>query len=102
MSPLLQVALNGSRSASEHPSIPRTPRQLAEQSRTAVDAGAEVIHLHPYDAAGGETLAAQLCAAALRAVRAMCPGVPVSVSTSAGIEPDPHRRLELVALDGVA
>jgi len=62
-----------------------------------VEAGAEVLHLHPYDSGGVETLAPESCAAALRAVRAACPGVPVSLSTSAGIEPDPRRRLELVA-----
>jgi uncharacterized protein (DUF849 family) len=95
--PLLQVALNGSRSPTDHPRIPRTPNQLAEEARASVDAGARVIHLHSYDPAGLETLAAEPCAAALRAVRSACPGVPVSLSTSAGIEPDPGRRLELVA-----
>ncbi len=95
-SALLQVALNGSRS-SEHARVPRTPEDLAEDARACVEAGARVLHLHPYDAAGLETLAAEPCAAALRAVRAACPDVPVSLSTSAGIEPDPRRRLELVA-----
>ncbi|MGH3105401.1 MAG: 3-keto-5-aminohexanoate cleavage protein [Gaiellaceae bacterium] len=32
----------------------------------------------------------------MRAVRASCPGVPISLTTSAGIESDPRRRLELV------
>jgi uncharacterized protein (DUF849 family) len=96
-SPLLQVALNGSRSTTEHPRIPRTPDQLAEEARAAVDAGAQVLHLHPYDAAGLETLAAEPCAATLQAVRAACPSIPVSLSTSAGIEPEPSRRLELIA-----
>jgi uncharacterized protein (DUF849 family) len=95
--PLLEVALNGSRSDGEHPGVPRTPSQLAEQARAAVDAGARVLHLHPYDGAGKETLAAEPCAAALRAVRAACPDVPVSLSTSAAIEPGPRRRLELIA-----
>ncbi|HYY20348.1 MAG TPA: 3-keto-5-aminohexanoate cleavage protein, partial [Thermoleophilaceae bacterium] len=45
---------------------------------------------------GRETLAAEPCAEALRAVRAAVPGVPVSLSTSAEIVPDPRRRLELV------
>lgn len=35
--------------------------------------------------------------AALRAVRRACPGVPISLSTSAVIEPDPARRHALVA-----
>ena len=97
MSPILQVALNGSRAPDEHPAIPRTPDELAREARRAVDAGAQVLHLHPYDAAGIESLAAEPCAAALRAVRSACPGIPISVTTSADIEPDPGRRLELVA-----
>ena len=60
-------------------------------------AGAQALHLHAYDDEGRETLAAEPCAAALRAVRASCPGVPVSLSTSAAIEPDPARREALVA-----
>ena len=62
-----------------------------------MDAGARVLHLHPYDDDGAETLAAEPCAAALRAVHAACPGIPISLSTSADIEADPQRRLELVA-----
>ena len=91
---LLEAALNGSR---DHPHAPRTPGDLAREGRAAADAGARVLHLHPYDATGRETLAAEPCAAALRAVRAACPGIPVSLSTSAEIEPDPGRRLELVS-----
>jgi uncharacterized protein (DUF849 family) len=95
--PLLEVALNGSRSRSEHSHIPRTPDELAEDARASVEAGARVLHLHPYDADGRETLAADPCAAALGAVREACPGVPVSLSTSAAIEGDPRRRVGLVA-----
>jgi uncharacterized protein (DUF849 family) len=87
------VALNGSR---VHPRAPRTPADLAEAARECVDAGARVLHLHPFDG-GRETLAAEPCAAAVLAVRMACPGIPISLSTSAEIEPDPGRRLELVA-----
>jgi uncharacterized protein (DUF849 family) len=83
MSPLVKACLNGSRTDEEHPAVPRTP--------------AEVLHLHPYDDEGAETLAAEPCAAALRAVRDACPGIPISLSTSRDIEADPRRRLELVA-----
>jgi uncharacterized protein (DUF849 family) len=96
VSPLLKACLNGSRTPEEHPAVPRTPDELAREARDAVDAGAEVLHLHAYDAAGAETLAAEPSAAALRAVRAACPGIPISLSTSADIESDPARRLELV------
>ena len=91
---LLQAALNGAR---EHPAAPRTPAELAAEARAAVEAGARVLHLHPYDRGGRETLDGEPCAAAVRAVRAACPGVPVSLSTSSDIEPDPERRVALVA-----
>jgi uncharacterized protein (DUF849 family) len=91
---ILQAALNGNR---DHPALPRTPLELAEAARLAVKAGAQVLHLHPYDEAKRETLAQGPCAAALVAVRAACPGVPISLSTSAGIEPDPFKRKLLIA-----
>lgn len=91
--PLL-AALNGER---DHPAAPRTPSQLAAEARAAVSAGALSVHLHPYDDAGQMTLEAGPCAEAIRAVRAACPGVPISLSTSAAIEPDPERRHALVA-----
>ena len=90
----VHAALNGDR---VHPATPRTPKQLAAEVRAAVDAGAVSVHLHPYDQTGEQTLGAEPCAMALRAVRVSCPGIPVSLSTSAGIEPDPRRRLELIA-----
>jgi uncharacterized protein (DUF849 family) len=91
---MLQAALNGAR---DHPALPRTPAELAAEARAAVEAGALVLHLHPYDDDGRQTLEAEPCAAALRAVRSACPGTPVSLSTSAEIEPDPARRHALVA-----
>ena len=69
---LLQAALNGDR---DHPAAPRTPDELAAEARAAVGTGAVFLHLHPYDDHGRETLGAGPCAAALRAVRAACPGV---------------------------
>jgi uncharacterized protein (DUF849 family) len=91
---LLQAALNGDR---VHPALPRTPGELAAEARAAVFAGARSLHLHAYDGNGQQTLAAAPCAAALHAVRAGCPGIPISLSTSAAIEPDPVRRYALVA-----
>lgn len=91
---LLQAALNGDR---DHPAAPRTPSELGAESRAAVNAGAVSLHLHPYDQDRRQTLEAEVCAAALRAVRVKCPGIPISLSTSAGIEPDPDRRYAHIA-----
>ena len=45
--------------------MPQTAEELAAEGRAAVEAGAQVLHLHPYDASGAETFAADVCAAAL-------------------------------------
>ncbi|MEP6952445.1 MAG: 3-keto-5-aminohexanoate cleavage protein [Solirubrobacteraceae bacterium] len=94
---LVEACLNGSRTDAEHPAVPRTPTAIAEAARASVEAGAGVLHVHAYDTDGAETLAAEPCAAVLRAIRAVCPGVPVSLTTSADIEGDPAARHALVA-----
>ena len=94
MRPAVHAALNGDRA---HPGTPRTPDELAREARAAVAASAASLHLHPYDETGRQTLHSEPCAAALRAVRANCPGIPISLSTSADIEPDPQRRKELIS-----
>ena len=94
---LVQACLNGSRTDAEHPAVPRTPEEIAEAARTSVAAGAGVLHVHAFGDDGAETLAPEPCAAVLRAIRAACPGVPVSLTTSAEIEPDPEARHALVA-----
>lgn len=91
---LLQAALNGNR---VHPALPRTPEELAREGVAAVVAGAESLHLHAYDKRGQETLEAEPCAAALRAVRSACPGIPISLTTYASIEPDPAKRKLLIS-----
>jgi uncharacterized protein (DUF849 family) len=92
--PLLHVALNGGR---DHPAAPRTPKTTAAEASAAVSAGAEVVHLHPFDEAGRQTFDASVTAATIRAVRLACPGVPISLSTSAEIESDPERRSAQIA-----
>lgn len=91
---LIGAALNGER---EHPGAPRSPAELAVAARGAVEAGARVLHLHAFGSDGRETLDAGPSAEALLGVRTTCPGVPVSLTTSASIEPDPRRRLETIS-----
>jgi len=90
----LQAALNGDRI---HPSAPRTPSAIAEAARAAVAAGAHSVHVHAFDEFGRETLAGVACAQVLRAIRALCPATPISLTTSATIVPDPAERFRIVA-----
>ncbi|WEV24238.1 3-keto-5-aminohexanoate cleavage protein [Streptomyces sp. 71268] len=89
---MLQVCLNGARSRAECPHLPVTPDELATAAREAVAAGAEDIHLHPKDREGRDTLDADAVAAAVNAVRAAVPGVPVGVTTGAWATEDPQAR----------
>lgn len=89
----LQAALNGD---SIHPATPRGPRDIGEAARAAVAAGAQSVHVHAFDEDGRETLAARFCAETIRSIRAICPDTPISLTTSAAIEPDPERRLDTI------
>jgi uncharacterized protein (DUF849 family) len=89
----LQAALNGDRI---HPAAPRNPAAIAEAARAAVDAGAQSVHVHAFDDAGRETLDVTACAKVLRAIRALCPETPISLTTSATIVADPGERFRIV------
>jgi len=89
----LQVALNGDR---QHDAVPKSSEAMGVDAEASVNAGAHSVHVHAYDEAGRETLNAAECGAAVRAIRARCPGVPISLTTSATIISDPIQRLAVV------
>ena len=93
---VLQCCVNGSRTRAEHAGVPLTPREIAEECRLAVRAGARELHIHPRDGEGRQTLDPWYCDATVSAVRATCPGIPLGLTTIAEAEPDPARRLTLV------
>jgi uncharacterized protein (DUF849 family) len=89
----LQAALNGDR---VHPAAPRTPAAIAEATRAVVSAGAQSVHVHAFDDDRRETLDGTACAKVLRAIRALCPKTPISLTTSAAIVGDPKERFRIV------
>lgn len=94
---LIKACLNGSRAPGSHPALPLTPAELAAAASTAVLAGAGAVHVHPRAADGSQSHSPQDVAAAVTAIRAACPGLPVGVTTGAWIARDPARRLDEVA-----
>ena len=95
---LVKACLNGGTTRRQHPAVPQTPDELAADAARVVDAGAGVIHVHPRDASANETLEADAVLAAVRAIRAAVPAVPVGVTTGIWtVAGDPARRLELVS-----
>jgi len=92
---LLQAALNGPFTKTDHPAMPVSLAELIHDTVACVAAGARAIHLHPRDPAGHERLDAAIVDATVIAVREAC-GVPVGVTTGAWIEPDLTRRIALI------
>ena len=92
---LIQAALNGDRTKSDHDSVPLSIEELVRDAVACVAAGAGAIHLHPHDAEGWERLDAAIVDEVVVWVRDAC-GVPVGVTTGAWIEPDLERRLAMV------
>jgi uncharacterized protein (DUF849 family) len=76
--------------------LPLTAEELARDAALVVAAGAGALHIHPRAADGKQSLVAEDQAAALLAIRARCPGIPVGVSTALWIEPDVALRLRYV------
>jgi uncharacterized protein (DUF849 family) len=93
---MLQATLNGPLSKSDHPAVPVTTEELAEDVVLCVAAGATSFHLHPRDEAGKERLDGATVDRVVAAVRGR-PGPPVGVTTGAWIEPDVGRRVALVS-----
>jgi uncharacterized protein (DUF849 family) len=94
---LIQAALNGGTPRTDHPGVPRTAAELAASARAAHLAGATMIHIHPRDAYGAQTLKAEFVLPAVAAVRAST-GLPVGVTTGIWtVDADPGRRLALVS-----
>ncbi|HEV7651872.1 MAG TPA: 3-keto-5-aminohexanoate cleavage protein [Actinophytocola sp.] len=92
---MLQVCLNGARTRADFAALPVSPAELAAEATAAVTAGAENVHLHPKTPDGTDSLAPDVVAAAVVAVRAAVP-VPVGVTTGAWAEPDPARRVAMI------
>ena len=93
---LIKACLNGSRMAREHPKLPLTAEELARDAQLVVAAGARALHIHPRRADGQQSLATQDQAAALAAIRARCPGIPIGVSTIFFIDSNVALRLQHV------
>ena len=89
---MLQACLNGARGRDFNHAVPITPQELARDAVACRAAGANEFHIHPRNANGAESFAAEDIAAALRAICDSVPGVPVGISTREGIMADADAR----------
>lgn len=92
----LKACINGARTPDQHPDLPVTPEQLADAAAAAHRAGARAVHMHPKTADGVDSLAPDVVAAAVEAVRHAVPGLPLGVTTGFWALSDPDDRLRTV------
>ncbi|KAA0082630.1 hypothetical protein CIW52_16870 [Mycolicibacterium sp. P9-64] len=92
----VKACINGARTPDQHPNLPVTPDQLAAAAIEAHLAGAQAVHMHPKSADGVDSLHGDEVAAAVHAVRAAVPGLPLGVTTGFWALPDADARLRAV------
>ena len=92
----VKACINGARTPDEHPALPVTPEQLAAAALQAHRAGAQAVHLHPKAPDGTDSLAPDVVAAAVVAVREAVPGLPLGVTTGFWALPDAAARRRAV------
>lgn len=92
----VKACLNGGRTRAEHPAVPESPAELAADAIAVRRAGAFAVHVHPRDGRGAQTMDAAVCDAAVAAIRSAVPRMPVGLSTSEAIDPDPFARAAAV------
>jgi uncharacterized protein (DUF849 family) len=92
----LKACINGARTPDQHPGLPVTPEQLANEAVAAHRAGAKAVHMHPKTVDGVDSLLPDTVAAAVSAVRHAAPGLPLGVTTGFWALPDAGQRLRAV------
>jgi uncharacterized protein (DUF849 family) len=92
----VKACLNGGRTRAEHAAVPLTAQEFATDAIAVRSAGAFAVHLHPRDRDGAQTMSARASDAAVAAIRAAARGLPVGLSTSEAIDPDPFARAAAV------
>lgn len=95
---IIMVAPNGSRRGKQdHPKLPVTPDELADEARACQAAGASAIHLHVRDQAGRHSLSPDAYRTAIDAIQARCGSTIVTqVTTEAAGQFDLTQQIVLV------
>ncbi len=95
--PSLMVAPNGARKTkADHPAIPITLSEIVETAKACFEAGADGLHLHLRDDAGGHILDAGLYREALRELHRAVPHMMVQITTEAVGRYTPAQQCALV------
>lgn len=104
---ILSCALTGAAtSRAQCPHIPYTPKELGEETKRAVDAGASIVHIHAREDNGTPSWRTQVFLDIKEEVRKRCPNVIINFSTGAigvpietRIQHIPHSKPDMAAFN---
>jgi Uncharacterized conserved protein len=83
----------------QNPAVPYTVEEIVREAKSAVDAGASIIHLHVREDDGTPTQSKERYAECIAAIRSACPDVIIQPSTGGAVGMSNEERLQPVTLN---
>lgn len=96
---IITAAICGAEVTKEHnPAVPYTVEEIVREAKSAVDAGASIIHLHVREDNGKPTQSRERFRQCMEAIRKACPKVIIQPSTGGAVGMSNEERLQPVSL----
>jgi uncharacterized protein (DUF849 family) len=87
-------------SKQDNPHVPVTVAEIVADVRRCRDAGASIVHVHARDEDGQPTYRQEVFAEIFAGIRAACPGLMISGTTSGRVHREFSERSQVLELDG--
>lgn len=84
----------------DNPNVPVTVEEIIADAKRCRDAGASIVHVHARDADGQPTCAKEVYREIFAGVRATCPGLLISGTTSGRVHKEFAQRSQVLELEG--
>jgi uncharacterized protein (DUF849 family) len=84
----------------DNPHVPVTVAEIIADARRCRDAGASIVHVHARDAEGRPTYRQEVFAEIFDGIRAACPDLMISGTTSGRVHREFSQRSQVLELDG--
>lgn len=82
----------------DNPHVPVTVEEIVADARRCRDAGASIVHVHPRDESGAPTYRREIHAAICAGIRAACPDLIISGTTSGRLHKEFRQRAQVLEL----
>jgi len=84
----------------DNPHVPITVEEIVSDAKRCRDAGASIVHVHARDENGRPTCRRQIYAEIVAGIRATCPGLMISATTSGRVHKEFAQRSQVLQLEG--